>query len=89
MAKQTRKVYRKNRKNIKNINTRRLRKQKGGACNTKCPENCWEEERVNKRGQTYYVTVCGSHDFSEECHKYRGMQNCVACSQCGEWCISS
>ena len=86
MARNTRKVYRKNKKS-----TRRLRKQRGGACNTTCPNNCWEEERENNNGETYIETVCGPHKWSNKlrCRNYRGAQRCKVCKECGEECVYS
>ena len=89
MVKQTRKVYRKNRKNKK---TRSLRKQKGGApCKTEdCPEHIIKtEEKVNNKGKKTIVTTYGPHDLSVECKAYRGAQNCKVCSLCGKQCIYS
>jgi hypothetical protein len=86
MKRYTRKNFPTSKKNKK---TRMRRKQRGGACNTSCPENCWTEEQTNAQGKKVKVRVCGAHDFSATCKNYRGMQNCKACSQCGEWCIYS
>ena len=92
MKRNTRKYSRNSKKNIKNIKkTRRFRKQRGGACNTTCPQNCWEEEFETNDGEFYKDIVCGPHSWSKKarCRNYRGIQRCKVCSACGEECVYS